>query len=109
PVTRMAETIMTSEPIPDQQKFEINLRQEGFIAESQIPPLGYIYKSESERDHLVEQDEVYLRLQNASSAQVGAKFTVYRTLHRVKHPNTGRYVGFLVKILAQLEIISVNG
>lgn len=89
--------------------FQINLRQEGFIAESQIPPLGFVYKSEEERDNLAENDEVYIKLQDPGQAQVGKRFTVYRTLRRVKHPSTKGYMGFLVKILAELEIVAVNG
>lgn len=88
---------------------EIILRQEGFIAEAQIPPLGFVYKSEEERDNLAENDEVYLKLTDPSQAQVGKRFTVYRTLRRVKHPNTKGYMGFLVKILAELEVVNVNG
>jgi len=88
---------------------EIVLRQEGFIAEAQIPPLGHVYKSEEERDNLAEGDEVYLKLNDPSQAQVGKRFTVYRTLRRVKHPLTKGYMGFLVKILAEMEVVSVNG
>lgn len=98
------------QPLPETSKsFEINLRQEGFIAETQIPPLGFVYKSEEERDNLAELDEVYIKLTDPSQAQVGKKFTVYRTLRRVKHPQTKGYMGFLVKILAELEVTSVNG
>jgi hypothetical protein len=97
-------------PLPELTRaFEINLRQEGFIADTQIPPLGHVYKSEEERDNLAEGDELYLKLQDPSQAQVGKRFTVYRTLRRVKHPQTKGYMGFLVKILAELEVISVNG
>ena len=101
-----ADKIAFASPISNQQAFEVNLRQEGFIAESQIPPLGVVYKSEDPRENLAEFDQAYVRIPNAA---VGQKFTVYRTLHRVKHPKTRGYVGFLVKILAQLEIIEVNG
>ena len=89
--------------------YEIKLRQEGFISETQIPPLGYIYKSEEERTNLAENDRLYIRLNDASQAQVGSKFTVYRTLRRVKHPTSRGYMGFLVKILAELEVTAVNG
>lgn len=106
-----AETSMLqlASAIPDQEKFDVNLRQEGFIAENQIPPLGYVYKSDAPQENLAQYDEVYLKLQDPSQAQVGKRFTVYRTLHRVKHPRTHGYIGFLVKVLAQLEVTSVSG
>ena len=91
-----------------QNPFEINLRQEGLISETQIPPLGHVYKSEEEVDLLAEGHEVYLKLTDGS-AQVGKKYTVYRTLRRVKHPKTRGYMGFLIKILAELEVTAVNG
>ncbi len=96
-------------PKVESRPFEVNLRQEGFISENQISPLGYIYKSEVERTNLAENDEVYIRFNDSSQARPGAKFTVYRTLRRVKHPTRGGSLGFLIKILAQLEVVSVNG
>lgn len=91
------------------RSYQINLRQEGFISEGQISPLGFVYKSEEEKNNLAETDEVYIRLSDPSQAQVGKKFTVFRTLRRVKHPQTRGYMGFLVKILAELQIQSVSG
>ncbi|HVO30212.1 MAG TPA: LysM peptidoglycan-binding domain-containing protein, partial [bacterium] len=109
PVAQAEAAFTLASAIPDQQQFAVNLRQEGFIAESTVPPLGFVYKSESPRDNLVEYDEIYIKLQDPAQAQVGKRLTAFRTLHRVKHPKTHGYMGFLVKILAQMEIVSVNG
>lgn len=109
PVAAPEAMIALSAPLNDQQSFEVNLRQEGFIADSQVAPLGSVYKSDNPRDNLAQFDDIYLRITDASQMQVGKRFTVYRTLHRVKHPKTHNYVGFLVKILAQCEVIAVNG
>ena len=98
------------QPIEDvAPSVQVNLRQEGFISDGQISPLGFVYKSEEERNNLAENDEVYIRVSDPSQAQVGKRFTVFRTLRRVKHPTTKGYMGFLVKILAELEIQSVSG
>ncbi len=109
PVAAPEAMIALSAPLNDQQSFEVNLRQEGFIADSQVAPLGSVYKSDNPRDNLAQFDDIYLRITDASQMQVGKRFTVYRTLHRVKHPKTHSYVGFLVKILAQCEVVAVNG
>jgi hypothetical protein len=109
PMVAMADPYAIPAPVVDHGPFSINLRQEGFIAEAQIPPLGFIYKSDEAKRNLAESDLVYIRLNDPSSAQIGKKFTVYRTLRRVKHPKTHGYLGYLIKILAEMEITAVNG
>ncbi|MCH7959756.1 MAG: hypothetical protein IID08_06480 [Candidatus Hydrogenedentes bacterium] len=90
------------------RKFDIKLRQEGFIAESKIKPLGRVDKSEKPVRNLSQYDEVYLKFKDASRPRVGQKFTIYRQIRRVKHPIKRSYVGYLIRILGQVEIISTN-
>ncbi len=107
PTVSTAPLVIAAPPELD-KPLEVNLRQEGIISQSLLSPLGHIYKSESERSLLAEGDELYLKLNDASQAEKGKRFTVYRTLRRVRHPGTRAYLGYLVKILAELEIVSTG-
>lgn len=89
-------------------RFDIKLRQEGFIAESQISPLGRVHRAEKPVRNLAEGDEIYLKFQDMSSARVGQRYTVYRQLRRVRHPVKRSSVGYLIKILGEVEIVEMD-
>lgn len=108
PQVAMVDPFPIANPRKDDSPFEVNLRQEGFIADEQLPAIGNVFKSEKPVKNLAENDEVYLRMNDSTQAQVGKRFTVYRTLRRVKHPKTKGYLGFLTKILAEIEVIALD-
>lgn len=53
-------------------------------------------------------DIVYLRLKNPGDVAPGDLFTVYRREHKVFHPNTGQYLGYLVDRLAVGQVIQID-
>ena len=89
--------------------YTVNLRQEGFIAETKIASLGEVHKAESPVAHLSKDDEVYLRFRaGAQSVKVGSRFTVYRQIRRVRHPINKKQLGYLIKILGEVDIVEIN-
>ena len=90
------------------KQFDIRLRQEGFIAESRISPLGKVHRSENPARNLGEGDEIYLKFKDPGLARVGQKFTVYRQIRRVRHPVKRNYIGYLIRILGQVEVIEAS-
>lgn len=90
------------------KSFDIKLRQEGFIAESRISPLGKVHRSENPARNLGEGDELYLKFRDPGLARVGQKFTVYRQIRRVRHPVKHNYIGYLIRILGQVEVIEAS-
>jgi len=49
-------------------------------------------------------DVLYLRLKNPGDVAPGDLFTIYRRAHKVFHPTTGRYLGYLVNRLAVVQV-----
>jgi chemotaxis protein MotB len=49
-------------------------------------------------------DVLYLRLNNSGDVVPGDLFTIYRRAHKVFHPTTGEYMGYLVNRLAVVQV-----
>jgi len=61
-------------------------------------------------DHMIlgSRDVLYLRLNHPSDVALGDLFTIYRRAHKVFHPATGQYLGYLVNRLAVVEVSQVD-
>ena len=61
-------------------------------------------------DHMIlgSRDVLYLRLKNPGDAALGDLFTIYRRAHKVFHPTTGQYLGYLVNRLAVVQVSQVD-
>ncbi len=53
-------------------------------------------------------DVLYLRLKNPGDVAFGDLFTIYRRAHKVFHPTTGQYLGYLVNRLAVVQVSQVD-
>ena len=51
-------------------------------------------------------DIVYVSMRGADSVNIGDKYLIFTSLHKVKHPKTHRYFGRLIKGLGLLQIIA---
>jgi chemotaxis protein MotB len=54
-------------------------------------------------------DKLFLTLKTPQDASPGDLLTVYRQRHKVFHPSTGRYLGFLYNIRGIVEIVKLDG
>ncbi|TLY25313.1 MAG: hypothetical protein E6K66_03960 [Nitrospirae bacterium] len=61
-------------------------------------------------DHMIlgSRDVLYLRLKNPGDVATGDLFTIYKRTHKVFHPNTGQYMGYLVNRLAVVQVIQID-
>jgi chemotaxis protein MotB len=61
-------------------------------------------------DHMIlgSRDTLYLRLNNTSDVGLGDLFTIYRRTHKVFHPATGQYLGYLINRLAVVEVSQID-
>jgi LysM repeat protein len=51
-------------------------------------------------------DVVYVKVHDADSVNIGDRYLIFASLHKVKHPITHRYFGELIKGLGLLQIIA---
>jgi chemotaxis protein MotB len=61
-------------------------------------------------DHMIlgSRDVLYLRLNNPDDVAPGDLFTIYRRPHKVFHPITGQYMGYLINRLAVVQVEQVD-
>ena len=61
-------------------------------------------------DHMIlgSRDVLYLRLKNPGDVAPGDLFTIYRRAHKVFHPTTGQYLGYLVNRLAVVQVTHID-
>jgi chemotaxis protein MotB len=61
-------------------------------------------------DHMIlgSRDVLYLRLKNPGDVAIGDFFTIYKRAHKVFHPTTGEYLGYLVNRLAVVQVNQID-
>jgi len=61
-------------------------------------------------DHMIlgSRDVLYLRLKRPGDVALGDLFTIYKRVHKVFHPTTGQYLGYLVNRLAVAQVTQVD-
>ena len=52
-----------------------------------------------------ESDILYLRLAHPQEAAIGDLFTIYKKVHKVFHPRTKAYMGYLVNMTGVVRVI----
>ena len=77
------------------------LRASGYIAET-VPSVGMVTGSPDDRTVFGLNDFVYVR--PTGSAKIGDKFYIVRAENSVRHPLTGKRLGYIVETLAIAEI-----
>jgi len=61
-------------------------------------------------DHMIlgSRDVLYLRLKNPGDVVPGDLFTIYKRAHKVFHPTTGEYMGYLVDRRAVVQVSQID-
>ncbi len=80
------------------------LRREGFVSSQEQKSSGVILEARDKRLLLGTGDEVFLSFKDRSSLSVGDRFTIYQTGALVRHPVTGKKMGYMIEILGSLAI-----
>jgi chemotaxis protein MotB len=79
----------------------------GYIR-ADIPTAGTVTRTSDDRQLVGKGDTLYLRMTNPADVALGAKYTIYRRVHRVFHPLSRRYLGDLISILGILRITAID-
>lgn len=82
---------------------------DGFVTERELDESGVLEASFSEALMLSAPDTVYVRFRRSVPARVGDRAVVFRTEQVVKHPVSGKRVGYLTKLLGTLRVVKVDG
>ncbi|HUS64479.1 MAG TPA: LysM peptidoglycan-binding domain-containing protein [Kofleriaceae bacterium] len=84
------------------------LRQLAFVAEEDRKLAIEVAGSPEEKLLLSTGDEIYLSYPKGRPPKVGGRYAVYMEKKRVKHPGSGADAGAYVKIVGEVEVISVK-
>lgn len=81
----------------------------GFMASQRIMESGTIFDSQEGKILLSEGDIVYVSLKKAQGIKPGDHFTIYTTSEPLRHPITKKKLGYIHRILGEVEIVEVKG
>jgi hypothetical protein len=93
--------------VGSQEASHVNLNT-GFIAEKPIEEVGSLSRSPQARLNLGENDLAYLKMAELDKARPAQRFSVYRVLNDVIHPESGDSIGQKVQVLGVVQINEVG-
>lgn len=77
----------------------------GFVTDRELSDSAVIAKAWDEKSLLYTGDRVYLDWPNRTEARVGSTYVIYRTDRPVSHPETGRRVGHLTRVVGMVKVV----
>jgi hypothetical protein len=101
------------EPIPGPEPLVEEVKQEmilalstyGFIIDDKEIGIGTITSSEENRLLVSPGMKVYVKTDKGTSLQTNGRYSVVRIFNEVRHPDTGKRVGYLARILGDMTVV----
>lgn len=90
--------------LPVETKTKEIVLKDGFATPNEVEAAGTLVASYAESELLSPGDVVYLEFKDKSAVQVGASYLVYRTVGKVYHPRTGKFLGYQTQILGTVKV-----
>jgi LysM repeat protein len=78
--------------------------KDGFVTPNEVDAAGTLVASYAESEMLSPPDIVYLEFKDRSAVQVGASYLVYRTVGKIHHPRTGKFLGYQTQVLGTVKV-----
>lgn len=78
----------------------------GYIADS-VPEIGVVIDSPTDRTILGHHDYAYIKTNKP--VNIGDKFYIINVVKKIKHPDSGRKLGYLIEILGVAEVVENTG
>ena len=90
--------------LPVETKTREIVLKDGFATPNEIEAAGTLVGSYAESEMLSPPAVVYLEFKDRSAVQVGASYLVYRTVGKVYHPRTGKFLGYQTQVLGTVKV-----
>lgn len=81
---------------------------EGFITDKEMERVGTLRWSRETRRYLGQGDDVYIEFEDLSTVRIGSRFSIYKVLHDVHHPESEEWLGQKVQMLGIVEVTQVG-
>jgi hypothetical protein len=117
PEAPVAETPTAEAPKPEQPKLigrpqltsqPLFLRQNGFVEPGELEKAATIVGSKEEKIMLATLDDAYVQFTDKQPLEVGQKYSIYKPIRPVKHPQTGKKLGEIVEIFGEAQVKAVT-
>ena len=90
--------------LPVETKTREIVLKDGFATPNEVEAAGTLVGSYAESEMLSPPDVVYLEFKDRSAVQVGASYLVYRTVGKVYHPRSGKFLGYQTQVLGTVKV-----
>ena len=90
--------------LPVETKTREIVLKDGFATPNEVEAAGTLVGSFAESEMLSPPAIVYLDFKDRSAVQVGASYLVYRTVGKVYHPRTGKFLGYQTQVLGTVKV-----
>ena len=87
---------------------EARIKQVAFVDQDDLDSAMVITGAVEDKELLAEGDEVFVSYSQKEIPAIGSRFSVYTEEQAVTHPKTGGKLGAYVRILGDVEIVSVK-
>jgi hypothetical protein len=90
--------------LPIETKTREIILKDGFATPNEVEASGTLVASYAESEMLSPGNVVYLDFKDKSAVQVGASYLVFRTVGKVYHPHTGKFLGYQTQVLGTVKV-----
>jgi hypothetical protein len=112
----MAQPEPSTEPAPEPEPTVEEVKQEmilamstyGFIVDDYEIGIGTITSSEENRLLVSPGMKVYVETDKKTSLQTDGRYSVVRIFDQIKHPVTGKKVGYLARVLGDMTVVDAR-
>jgi len=98
-------------PVTEEVKQEMILAMStyGFIIDDKEIGIGTITSSEEDRMLIRPEMKVYVESDGKSSLRTDQRYSIVRVFNQISHPVTGKKIGFLARVLGDMEVVYSKG
>ncbi|NRA02376.1 MAG: LysM peptidoglycan-binding domain-containing protein [Myxococcales bacterium] len=79
----------------------------GFISAEKFQGSGAVLPSDELRRFMSQRDEIVVSL-GTGQTEAGLRYQLFRVRHRVKHPETGKMMGYFIEVLGEARVTEVH-
>ena len=90
------------------KEYEISLKTISFISPKELSKSGVITHSGEAKSLLSIGDKVYMKFKDPKNISINDKFTVFETVKKVKHPNSGKLLGYQTLKKGVVKVVAID-
>jgi hypothetical protein len=106
--TSGADMVSVSGKISYEPKASRTVMTQGFVTSRELEEAGRIEGATSGAEMLSFPDVAFVRFKRKADAKLGDKYVVFHTVKEVKHPGTGKSVGYLTEFVGTLRVVALG-